>query len=106
MASDSACLLMQIRCEWIYVVRFLCSRIYPLDLELDFFFAVRSFMLDGKFCLDRHVDALTGDLDFKLLTIFNGVGQAAQLGDKLGIGIAAFDVSLGFAAHLMLLSLV
>jgi hypothetical protein len=75
-------------------------------LELDFLTVVRSFMLDGKFRPDRHMDSFAANLYFESFSALDGIRKTPQLGGKLGVCVAPFDIPLGFGAHFTLLSIV
>src|SRR5215204_2238606 len=59
----------------------------PAQLELQFFRTVRAFVLDAEAGISRKVKTLAGYLDFKGLAGIEGVGEAAQLGREILVGL-------------------
>jgi hypothetical protein len=71
----------------------------PFDLEFDFFFFAGALVLDVVLRTDRHVDALSGDLNPEGLSVFECVCQTPQLGDEIGQRIGFLKVAFLLLAH-------
>lgn len=55
--------------------------------------AIFAFMFDVVLGAHGHINALTRDLDFKLLPVLQTVRQPAQLGHKLMDGVGFFNIA-------------
>ena len=58
--------------------------------------------LDDGIDMDDAIDSMklrANSLNFKLVAVLDGIGQAPQLGHKLLFGVGFFDVSFRFHAH-------
>jgi hypothetical protein len=75
---------MAARCAW------------RLELELDLFFLVPAFVLDGELGASRNADALARNLDAEGLVGLQGVRESAQLRHDIRGGVDALDVTCGF----------
>jgi len=57
-------------------------------------------MLDIEHGISGHGDAFPGNLNLKPLALLNAIGQPAQFGDKLLLGVMLFDVAFRFFLQL------